>query len=273
MNQEYYGTPAASSDFIAHYGVKGMKWGVRRALQRGDINAVRKHYIKAAKKLAKLEKIGSTNSKKYATKAAAYGTGAALAGGLAVQGTEGLAKGIVAAGKLLTKKKTIGPIQRKYGHQLTDIERLERAKHLKEVADENAALAAKYENPAKSISEWGKKIGYAGEEKYQAAKNAEIAAAQQAFNENRTITNRNSLSAAKKNDRLHIGDVSNNTLARIGAGTLAAGLGVAAARNAYRAKNGAKYRAKAARFREAMNDTFDGIDMSHVQPKKRKRRS
>lgn len=27
---EYYGTPAASSDFLAHYGVKGMKWGVRK---------------------------------------------------------------------------------------------------------------------------------------------------------------------------------------------------------------------------------------------------
>ena len=33
---EYYGTPAASSDFLAHYGVKGMKWGVRKKQPSGQ---------------------------------------------------------------------------------------------------------------------------------------------------------------------------------------------------------------------------------------------
>lgn len=34
---EYYGTPAASSDFLAHYGVKGMRWGVRKAIEKGNM--------------------------------------------------------------------------------------------------------------------------------------------------------------------------------------------------------------------------------------------
>ena len=269
MNQEYYGTPAASQDFLAHYGVKGMKWGVRRALQRGDINAVRKHYIKAAKKLAKLEKIGSTNSKKYAVKAAAYGTGAALAGGLAIAGTGGVAKGVKALGRLKENQyvKRIAPLLQQKGLTEKQIKALN-----SEVRKNASNILAKHHDISGKIDNWGKQNAIVREEIYQKAKAEAIKNAQAAFDKNPTLQNSQALLAAKQ-DRFHIGDVSNNTLARIGAGTLAAGLGVAAARNTYRAKNGAKYRAKAARFREAMNDTFDGIDMSHVQPKKRKRRS
>ena len=49
----YYGVER-SSEYLEHYGIRGMKWGVRRALERGDRNALRKHYQKAALKLGKL---------------------------------------------------------------------------------------------------------------------------------------------------------------------------------------------------------------------------
>ena len=50
---EYYAVER-SPEYLAHYGVKGMRWGVRRALKRGDEKALAKHYKKAAKKLLKL---------------------------------------------------------------------------------------------------------------------------------------------------------------------------------------------------------------------------
>ena len=71
-----------STDHLAHYGVKGMKWGVRKALASGNEKALDKHYRKAAKKLAKLQDIG-LNSPKYAAKAAAYGAAAAGTGTVA----------------------------------------------------------------------------------------------------------------------------------------------------------------------------------------------
>ena len=44
--------------YLAHYGIKGMKWGVRKARERGNDRALGRQYRKAAKKLAKLEKRG-----------------------------------------------------------------------------------------------------------------------------------------------------------------------------------------------------------------------
>lgn len=54
---EYYGI-SPSSDFFAHYGVKGMKWGVRKAISKGGTagaKALAKQYKKANKKLQKLK--------------------------------------------------------------------------------------------------------------------------------------------------------------------------------------------------------------------------
>ncbi len=51
---EYYGI-APSSDFFAHYGVKGMKWGVRKAVEKSS-RKLDKAYRKAYKKLEKLNK-------------------------------------------------------------------------------------------------------------------------------------------------------------------------------------------------------------------------
>ena len=80
---EYYAV-VRSTDHLAHYGVKGMKWGVRKAIARGNQKALDRHFRKAAKKLAKLQDIG-LNPGKYAAKSAAYGVAAAGTGTIAVK--------------------------------------------------------------------------------------------------------------------------------------------------------------------------------------------
>lgn len=57
----YYGVQR-SSEYLAHYGVKGMKWGVRKAIQTGDSNRLGKNYYKAAQKLQKLRARGKHSS-------------------------------------------------------------------------------------------------------------------------------------------------------------------------------------------------------------------
>ena len=52
---EYYAVER-SSEYLAHYGVKGMRWGVRKAVERGDAKRLAKHYKKANKKLLKLQR-------------------------------------------------------------------------------------------------------------------------------------------------------------------------------------------------------------------------
>lgn len=50
---QYYGIER-SSEYLEHYGVRGMKWGVRKAIQSGDRQALKKHFAKASLKLGKL---------------------------------------------------------------------------------------------------------------------------------------------------------------------------------------------------------------------------
>lgn len=49
----YYGV-TRTDEYLAHYGIKGMKWGVHKAIEKGDSKALKRHYEKAQKKLHKL---------------------------------------------------------------------------------------------------------------------------------------------------------------------------------------------------------------------------
>ena len=57
---EYYGVTTPTDDFIAHWGVKGMKWGIRKArpLTNGRPMSRSEAYQKAQKKLDDIVYIG-----------------------------------------------------------------------------------------------------------------------------------------------------------------------------------------------------------------------
>ena len=83
---EYYGISTPSSDFFMHYGVKGMKWGVRKAIEKGDNKKLDKQYKKALHKIQKLNTKANIKKSKQEYKdrmdgaKALAGTGALLAG-------------------------------------------------------------------------------------------------------------------------------------------------------------------------------------------------
>ena len=66
--------------------------------------------------------------------------------------------------------------------------------------------------------------------------------------------------------------VSNSTIARIGAGAISAGLGAAAAKNAYRAATAKKHARQAEEFKREMNKAFAGTKYANGVPTKRKKR-
>lgn len=241
---QYYGVTRSGNE-LSHYGVKGMKWGVRKAILTGNERALNRHYRKAAKKLAKLTDIG-LNSKKYAAKAAAYGAAAAGTGTLAVGGT-GLTSKII---------KRIAPNAAFY------MGRTFKGKPAKT-------------NLADFVDIWGKKsltikpattktviednITYRLPDGKLALSTNPLAV--------RTVEK------VEKKVNVPAKTISNNTLYRAGAGLATAGLGAKSIQNAYRASHGAKYRAKAQAWKNEMDQAFKGTQYEgHYEKIKRKRR-
>lgn len=80
---EYYAVQR-SDEYLAHYGVKGMKWGVRKAVEKGNTKRLARHYKRAAKKLARLNAKADVN--KQSVNASKYNKIAKIHGKVAAAG-------------------------------------------------------------------------------------------------------------------------------------------------------------------------------------------
>lgn len=242
-NNNYMYAIERNDKYLAHYGIRGMKWGVRKAIASGNSAKLSRQYAKASKKLAKLEK-RAANSKKYARRAALMGAGAAAAGGLAAAGTKGIVdvmggatRATQGAGKALMNVRG----SNKVAHKLRNL-----GVALNTTASKGGKMNTALGGAAKDIMKWGNSnsIGQAlksGGRKFQNANGKLVA----------KVTGGKGI--VNTTDKL--GKISNNTYARIGAGAIGAGLAVGAARNAYKAATAKK---KAEKFRAAMNESFKG---------------
>ena len=247
-NNDYMYAIERNDEYLAHYGIRGMKWGVRKAREMGGAKGaarLSKQYAKASKKLAKLEK-RAANSGKYAKRAARMGAGAAALGTAAIAGSaSNVTKGIYGVAGRLGKFKQGAQLARKFNSAYSQ-NALGAAKSGIYAAagkagkfKEGAQAARKLENAYNSGINAGKKGIYAAAGK--AGKFKEGAQAARKFE-----------SGARN---LSVGQV-----ARIGAGVVGAGLAVGAAKNAYRAATAKK---KAEKFRSAMNESFKGTQYAN----------
>lgn len=87
---EYYAVER-TSEYLAHYGIRGMKWGVRKAIASGNPARLTKQYMKAVKKLGKLSLNANQGvmKKRYNTAKSNMAIGAATSGGLSAALTAG----------------------------------------------------------------------------------------------------------------------------------------------------------------------------------------
>lgn len=274
---EYYAVQR-SDDFLAHYGVKGMKWGVKKAIQKGSDRALRRQYKKAAKKLAKLEKRGA-NGKKYAKRAAAYGLGAAAAGGLAVAGTGGVSRLIRGAGSAgAHATRATGNALSRLGEAAFTYGRTPggRTGKIKKMATRYGKAAQRageaISGSAHGISKGARGVATSvtrwGNQTHNISKSVQKGLGAVGLKNAGTAARSNMLGRG-----LGKATVSNNTLARIGAAGVGAGLGIAAGRNAYKAATAKRNRVKAAQFRSEMNKAFAGTKYANGIPRQgRKKR-
>lgn len=290
-NNEYMYAIERSDEYLAHYGIRGMKWGVRKAKAKGNAKMLGRQYGKAMRKLAKLEK-RAKKAENYKKRAIAYGAGAAAAGGLAALGTGGVGNIINKTGAVARKAKLGGgSLMTGAGKGIYNLGKATGNSTIrnlgynmntagKRMSATAANTGIKVSLAGDAVKRWGNSnsIGRAAE---GAAKKAYSNALKSAMN---SPASRQSLgninSAVQKVTGKNISGnikglrgVSNNTIARIGAGAIGAGLAAASAKNAYRAATAQK---KAARFKSEMNKAFAGTQYANGgaprQGKKRRRK-
>ena len=74
-----------SGEYLCHYGIRGMRWRVRKAIRKGNERAYERQYRKATKHLEQLEK-QANNGAKYTRKALRKGVGLAGSFGTVAMG-------------------------------------------------------------------------------------------------------------------------------------------------------------------------------------------
>ena len=259
-NNDYMYAIERNGEYLAHYGIRGMKWGVRKAREMGGARGAKRlgrQYAKAQKKLAKLEK-RAASGKKYARRAALLGAGAAVAGGMTAPGT----------GSIMNKLAgRYGNVAGKYASHVTGGNA-----YAQKMASDMARGKAK--TLADNISKWGNSNSIAN----KAAGAYGNAAGKYASH----VTGGNAYAQkmasdmARGNAKKAIGGISNKTIARAGAAAVGAGLLGAAGYNAYRAATTKRAARKAQQFRSEMNKAFAGTKYANggnrQGGKKRRRR-
>lgn len=272
-----------SDEYLAHYGIKGMKWGVRKALASGNDRALARQYRKASRKLARLQK-RATSGAKYARRAAALGAGAATAAGVAGLGTTGIShlmtsntarRAIGATGDAM---KTVGNVvPGSVGFRLR-----RSGQHLRNEASRIGKGKGAVVGAAGALQDWGDATAL----KLNNSKSRTFAKTADAWREaGRNKMNLPSsaaggtkefVKASKYQQRAENAKtpITNNQLLRAGAAAAGLGLAGAAGYNAYRAATTKRAARKAAEFQKAMNQTFKGTKYANggSKPSSKKRR-
>ena len=250
--------------YLAHYGVKGMRWGVRklardvqRAVNSGNAKRYAKLYQKAQRKLAKYQK-QATSGDKYKRRAALLGAGALATGGVAVGGVGGINKAIDLGAKIDSKlaNALIKPgFRRNYGQKIKDI-------------------AA---NTHHALSDWGQATPFAKKANARADKLLQDELVRiyhpKNFAKGETAADRAAEWAKVENKANRIreaGKMNNNQMLRVGSALASAGLGAAAGYNAYRAATTKRAAQKADEWQRAINENF-GPQRSTRRTKRRSR--
>lgn len=263
MDNGYYAVDR-SDEYLAHYGIRGMKWGVRKAIESGNARRLGRQFRRAERKLEKLER-QANNGAKYARRASRLGAGAALSGGLAIAGTEGVAKGMRAGG---TAMANLGRVAGNAALRIPGNGKIKKAaiQASRGIREGGKAVAG----TSGAIDAWGKSQNLIGVGR-DAGKGVANLAKRVGLND---VGDRINTAVVKGTNAAHRSGVTNNMIARAGAGALGAGLAAGALYNQHRAKTTDKKARQAAAFRKEMQKSFAGTQYANQigQSRKKKRR-
>ena len=111
----YYGV-TRSEEYIAHYGIKGMRWGVRKAIEKGNDKKLSRLYRKSQKKLYKLntkadidmqKELAKRHTKRAIASAGVGALGLAAYGGITSGARKALSEARTGIDSIRKRKKVV----------------------------------------------------------------------------------------------------------------------------------------------------------------------